>query len=235
MEYLKILSLKHSIAVITSIHQPNTDILLMFNKLYVLAKGGICLYSGPPQDLNHHLNECQIICSEYQIPIEVLIKYAIKGISDENVLRLSENTSKDNQSLLEKCENEAKLFPNGIPFKSKSFKLIDMWYLLLRSMTKSYISEWKSILIQLLLYIMFPLITTGVYNSQIGEPDGCISLSFNSTTSCEQQLYDDSLLDENTKFIYFSSTFIQISITTLIFPHEVKLFLNEHRNGDYII
>ena len=45
----------------------------MFDTLYVLAKGGRCVYSGPPEHLTQHLNECQIILNENQVPIETLI------------------------------------------------------------------------------------------------------------------------------------------------------------------
>jgi hypothetical protein len=70
---------------------------MTFDKLYVLAKGGVCVYSGPAQDLNKHLRECDIICSEIQIPIEVLMKVASNGIKDDRVVKLVNKTSEERE------------------------------------------------------------------------------------------------------------------------------------------
>jgi ABC-type multidrug transport system ATPase subunit len=75
-------------SIITSIHQPNNDLFMMFNNIYVLAKGGICVYSDLPQDLKTHLSECDIICNEFQVPIEVLLKVSSEGINDKNVKKI---------------------------------------------------------------------------------------------------------------------------------------------------
>ena len=66
MNCLNNLSKTNKIAIITSIHQPNNDIMLMFDQIYVMAKGGICVFAGRPLHLRNHLNECQIMCSSFQ-------------------------------------------------------------------------------------------------------------------------------------------------------------------------
>ncbi len=237
MVCLRQMSQKHNIAIITIIHQPNSDIIMMFDKLYVLAKGGVCVYFGSPQNLNSFLNECEIKCKEFQIPIEVLIKVAINSINNEQVLKMVKKTTKENQKRLNRCLNETELFPDGIPFKSKIFKPIDMWHLLLRTMTCNYISQWKSLLIQFILFVTLPLILKIIFNPNIGIPDGCYSFLHNHNISCSKQLENDSLLDQNIKFLFFISTlaiFIQLTVTTLTFPFEVKIFINEHRNSKQI-
>ena len=40
----KCLSKEHNISIITSIHQPNLELLMYFDMLYVLAKGGLTVY-----------------------------------------------------------------------------------------------------------------------------------------------------------------------------------------------
>ena len=62
----------------TSIHQPNSDVLMMFDKLYVLAKRGKCVWNGETTKLKSHLQLSQVQCEEWQIPIEQLIKVASK-------------------------------------------------------------------------------------------------------------------------------------------------------------
>jgi hypothetical protein len=206
----------------------------MFDKLYVLAKGGICVFSGPPKNLGSHLSECGILCDEFQFPIEVMLKIATYSKNDDQVIELANKTLEEKVILLNRCKNETHLFPNGIPFKSKYFKLRDFWNLLLRTMTNTYISQWKSLITQLLFYIVFALITTKLFNSEMGKPDGCFSFLFNSNTSCYKQLDDDSLLDQNAKYYLFTSQlvmFIQLLVSVLTFSIDVKIFLNEHRNS----
>ena len=75
---LKNLAKKYQLAIVTSIHQPNSDVLMMFDKLYVLARGGRCVFDGETNQLKSHLEQCQVECLEWQIPIEELIKVASK-------------------------------------------------------------------------------------------------------------------------------------------------------------
>jgi hypothetical protein len=210
---------------------------MMFDKLYVLAKGGNCVYSGRPQDLNTHLNECDIKCSEFQVPIEVLLKHACNGSENKQVMKLAENTSKEKQTILSRCENEAQLFLNGIQFKSKRFKLIDFWYLLLRVMTYTYRYYWKLLVFKLVLFTTFGYALTLFFRSDIGKASGCISFGHNFNQTCHktvERLEEESLLFQNISYnllVVMIITFQQIVITTLTFTTEVKMFLNEHRNG----
>ncbi|XP_054157346.1 uncharacterized protein LOC128955701 [Oppia nitens] len=237
IEYLRLLSRKHNISIITSIHQPNTDALLMFDKLYVLAKGGVCVYFGPPRQLEHHLNQCQIQCQEHQVPIEVTLKVATRGADNRQVIKLAKKAQEDNRLVLhQKCKIDTKLSPNGIPFESKCFNMLDVWYLLLRTMRHTYLSHWKTLFIQLLFYIFCPLLIAKTVNYNIGRPDGCLEYTFRTNQSCFNQLTDDSLLDQNLKYQAFTSVlvmFIQICTTTLTFTADVKIFMGEHRNKWY--
>ncbi|CAG2120665.1 unnamed protein product [Medioppia subpectinata] len=46
--------------------------------LYVLSKGGHCVYAGPPAQLRAHLNSCGIACPVEFAPIEFILKIASK-------------------------------------------------------------------------------------------------------------------------------------------------------------
>jgi hypothetical protein len=206
----------------------------MFDKLYVLAKGGVCVFSGRPQHLKIHLMECKIICSQIQVPIEVLLKVASKGMNDQQVLRLTNKTSKNKENIIMRTKTETELFPDGIQFKSQKFQLIDTWNLLIRCMSYTYVSHWKSLIIQSLCYLVFGFNLTLLYNSDIGKPDGCFILNSTSNSTTTESLREQSLLDQNLKFIFFAVTIVvclQMLGTTLTFPAEVKIFFNEHRNG----
>ena len=73
---LKNLAKNYQLAIVTSIHQPNSDLLMIFDKLYVLAKRGICVFDGKTNQLKSDLERCQVECLDWQVPIEQLIKVA---------------------------------------------------------------------------------------------------------------------------------------------------------------
>ena len=68
------------ITVIVSIHAPNTETLNLFDQIYVPAKGGICIYSGPPGEIASQLQrQLNLAIAPQQPPIEVLLKIACSG------------------------------------------------------------------------------------------------------------------------------------------------------------
>ena len=233
---LKDVSRRHNIGVVTSIHQPNNDVLMLFDKLYVLAKGGLCLYDGSPQCLREHLNEADIDINEYQVPIEVLLKIGSKY--DERVRELVDLTLKQRNDLRHRCITEGRLSPKGIPKKSLNFDLTRMWYLFQRTTAYSFQSQWKAMVIQFIFILSLGFVITQLYNKHIGEADGCFSFEQkNTTTTCfksMETLKEESYLSQNLRFVFFSGILIQFLTTvatTLIFTTEVRIFLNEHKNG----
>lgn len=78
---LRGLANKHKMTVIASIHVPNERTLALFDKLYILARGGVAIYSGPPDGLQGYLEEkLQFKIEERQKPIEVALKIACEGL-----------------------------------------------------------------------------------------------------------------------------------------------------------
>lgn len=76
---LQKLTKMYQITVIASIHAPNDETLSFFDKLYVLAKGGVCIYSGPPSQIQERLDQAQYEAFEEQPPIEALVSIACNG------------------------------------------------------------------------------------------------------------------------------------------------------------
>ena len=68
----------------------------MFDNIYVLAKGGVCVYYGLPIGLRQHLTECNINCNENQIPIEVLLKICSEDKNNNQNIQQMINKSKIN-------------------------------------------------------------------------------------------------------------------------------------------
>jgi hypothetical protein len=209
---------------------------MAFDKLYVLAKGGFCIFSGPPQKLAFHLNECDITCNQFQLPIEVLLKHS-SSFNYEIVEKLAKNTSKENQMIFSRCECETILIPDGIQFRSKRFKLIDLWLLFSRNMIHTYRYFWKHLLMQFISYLIFGYIPSIIFRPDIGKPSGCINFEENFNSTCNKtadKIEEESLLTQNITYNLFVAIiliFLQCIATTINISQGIKIFFNEHRNG----
>lgn len=238
---LKSVSRSHDISIVASIHQPNSDILSMFDHLYVLSIGGKCIFSGPSAKLRRHLLQCGIECTQDQIPIEEILTAATNEVNSEEVNSLVNKTLRDRRKLFENCIKEANLAPEGIPLEIRKFNFTDFWILLSRTSRNLSRTQLKPLITQFVSYMMIILILTNMYNKDIGTPDGCFIVENNANTNCTksaQTLHEESLLEQNILFMFFSFimlTFLQLVSTALIFSSETKIFFNEHKNGSYYI
>lgn len=66
---LKALTARHGISIVVSIHQPNNELLTMFDNIHVLAAGGLDVYEGAPDRLIDRLNECGVDCKDQDLAI----------------------------------------------------------------------------------------------------------------------------------------------------------------------
>src|ERR1700728_2917887 len=115
-------------SVIVSIHQPNSDLMQMFDTIYVLAKGGVCLYSGLPLNLRQHLNECHIDCNQNQVPIEVLLRISSEHKNNEFYQKLF---LKQNENSIDTKMYEHMRLVYGKQNISKRFSFKDTYNLLM--------------------------------------------------------------------------------------------------------
>jgi ABC-2 type transporter len=238
---LKRVARKHQITIVTSIHQPNADVLMMFDYVYVLAKGGKCVFSDMPSKLAIHLHDSGINFTEWQIPIEVLLKIASKGENDAQKKRLYQRTFLKCASIMDKCKEEAVLKENGIEFKAQNFSINDFWNLLERNSLCFIRSQWKLLLIQLIYFLSFIGTLSQMFNPDMGKANGCFSLTPNgNATTCGvqsvEEIRESTFLIQNGRNVGFTLIvlfFLETIFTTVAIPGEVKIFLNEHANGWY--
>lgn len=63
-------------AIAASIHQPTARILQNFDRLYVLASNGKCMYDGPTAQLVPHLAKYNLACQTYHNPADFVLEVA---------------------------------------------------------------------------------------------------------------------------------------------------------------
>ena len=204
----------------------------MFDSVYVLAKGGVCVYSGLPQNLRQHLNECRIDCNENQIPIEVLIKLSFKGITDNSVQQLVHKTQENRKVL--NFDNLMKREGN-LNIESKPFKIIDFWYLLIRYLYRNYVSQRKTLFTILLLFSGFITFIAKCFNPKISETNGCFHLNASSNMTCLETEDEKSILSQNQSLVYFTMfwSLIYFSVSqTESYGRDLKIFQMEYQNSE---
>nr|XP_046917637.1 ABC transporter G family member 33-like [Dermatophagoides farinae] len=245
MKCLQRLSEQNGITVIVSIHAPSSDILNMFDQLYIIAKGGVCIYSDHPDRLRPHLNQITgISLNEEDSPIQEYLRIASNGIDDEQVRKLTQEsvqqshlrlTSHINKLAENECPFES--IPKGIPHYSKKFRFFDLWTQFKRLLCLTFIADVR-VLIGVFVettvnLILFALIT----NKDMVMPGGCMPFDiehYNQT--CQDKLKDDRLNMTLIVFLTFITLLflgLSIGMNSLIAVNSMKVFRHEYRKGWY--
>ena len=240
---LRKLARLHNLCIITSIHQPNTDVLMMFDDVYVLAKGGVCVYSGHPNEIRQHLSQHSASNDVHKdlFPIEELIKYSCLDHNNFQVKNLVQATK---TKILDKnsynLNEETQLVLDGIPNNRVRFSIHSIWILIIRYCYFIRGFQWIHLLIFPLCLLIDGLIMGLIFDPKIALPSGCINLEDDFNNTCartEQQLTDES--DLRTNFAYtvtHLNMFLNLIMlqSALMFSKDFVYFLNEHRNGKTI-
>ena len=206
----------------------------MFDNIYVLAKGGVCVYSGPPTALRQHLSECNVECNENQVPIEVLIKTSFEGYSDRKVQNMCQKPEVNNNFY--NNLNDMKVITNGLKRNVKNFSFTDFWYVLLRLCDRTFVSDIKIFVLQLLTYVVVIASCLLGMNPEVYRSDGCIAMNNTFDTSCAQRREEESL---STTFAAFSSFLMAVTANILcfiigfVYINDLKIFVSEHRSCEF--
>jgi hypothetical protein len=164
----------------------------MFDNLYVLAKGGVCVYFGAPQDLSTHLTQCQIRCNENQVPIETLVRIASKGTADMSVIEMRNKTYSQIFNTIQCKINETKQIV--IQTKSKSFYLKDIYLLIMRNITEFYSYKWRQSLLCFTAIVGIIVVMSLQFNANIGKYTDCMAMNVTLNESCIEHIDSDYMI-----------------------------------------
>ena len=234
IECLRSVAVNHNICVICSIHQPNEELFRMFDKIYVMARGGHQLYSGPPQRLRHYLSELDIKVNDNEIPIEILLKYSSLGIIEEKVRQMNEKClEQTNREYKEYSEENMRLTSNGLKCHPKAFNSFDTLTLLRRQFRLSFRAQIKQFIIKLNILFLMNVFMVILFDSRNGQYDGCASLN-NDNKTCSQIQDDKSYLFNSTSFLgvgIYYMIIAQIMLMAPLYIDQYTVFCNEYKNG----
>ncbi|XP_074604255.1 ATP-binding cassette sub-family G member 1-like [Brevipalpus obovatus] len=119
-----------------------------------------------------------------------------------------------------------------------------MMYLLRRSFLHGTCREPLWLFIRVGLHLFVALLLSMLYDNDIGLSDGCLWVNdkgYYHNPNCSDRislttLREESNIDRNIPFLFFNLLFLMFASlmpTVLTFPSEIKIFMNEHRNGWY--
>lgn len=251
MRCLRQLTAVHRITVLVSIHLPNDEILRMFDQLYILAKGGVAIYAGAPENLGANLRlQLGIEVEGSRPPVEEYLKLACHGIDDSRVSRLADQTLIEEHQYLTTNQQQLRFLTNGsgMPRRLKSFTIRDFFLQLYRIFYIVFIVDFRILAYQLLVYACFLLTIATVFDHRMIRPSMCYPLDDqdrdqdNSTTettstgvggTCQQQLDDEAFTDSYIAYQAFCNMFfgvIMLGVGAILFTPMLKMFRHEHRN-----
>ena len=206
---LKNLAQKHSIAILASIHQPNNNIVNLFNQLYVLTSRGQCVYNDHPIRLKDYLVECQVQLMDYQVSIEELIKIASIDSNNDVSNKLVDEMFNDSILSNESFIKDSKLLKNSHPQEIKSFNLTDVLILLRRTARNELIGGWRTQIALLICYSLSLITMIYLFPNDIGSDPGCTEerTDLRNISLVNQRILDvlignEQKYQQNIKFIF---------------------------------
>ncbi len=228
------LAANHRMTIIASIHSPSSEILQYFHQLYVLAKGGVCIYSGPPQSLQAYFVDVKKLNEEQ--PIETLIRIACTDLQSPQLQQLANRTLRSESSQIYAQLPQLTHLPHGLPAQTKPFSFTDLYLQFCRYSRVTFLSQYRLFLGQLLFFIGLTFTFASFFNRKMVVPSGCYARDAGNSSACENDFLRNLLLTENINYICLNravQAYIIMCTSTMLYSSLVKVFRNEHRNRWY--
>lgn len=235
--------------MVTTIHQPSSVILALYDQLYILARGGVCVFSGALDEVEPHLqatfhpeddpDQPTPLHHRYAYPIEELIKHAcndwrhpiVQKLATANEKRLAE----DGEAAW--ARQHLQLAPDGVPRNRARFTFASVWALAARY--AAYIGGhlWKLYALQLVTYLSYGTVLSMVFPPDIASVSGCYDPEDDFNNTCSKSAEDiasDLLLEDNLRYTFLAQLVYLLLVAfsaAISFGGIFKYFVLEHRNG----
>lgn len=191
------------------------------------------------------------ITSKIQTPMERLLKIAAKP--SQTTMKLASRVLTTREEILDLSKKFGIYAPNGVETGTPRIKFRNIILSFRRNLKHKVRFYWRPIVFHYLIIIGLSFILTSAFNENIGVPDSCFNQTSNTTigrlvitetdtliADFNEQivtLYGQNLVEENLKFMFVISiclALFQMIISVNGLNEEVKVAINEHRNGQFL-
>lgn len=239
---LKRVASAHSLTILVSIHQPTQAILDKFNQIFILARGGVSIYNGSPNDLGqfiHHQIPELLTANTDNTPIELLIRASCSPWPNYLTLKMKKliEVPFNNSSANNELNKQTYLSLDGVMANRNRFTFHSVHQLSARYLQYIRAYLWKEWAAYLYICIVFATNLRLLFSTQMIYSSGCINFEADDLSSCAktpQKVQNEMLIKDN--FIYVYYCFVIYFILPLLYTavsmyQEINVFRNEHRNG----
>ena len=194
MACLRRLAATNGNTIIASIHTPNEETLQLFDQLYIMARGGVAIFSGSPASLSTRLKELEdsdfensdedsdlemetVFTSPEAPPIEAMLKVACRGFEHEDVLQLAGPVKvQSNLAISKQITSLTRQPQGGIQQSYKLFNPCDLLTETLRLFRLTFFNARSSLLSTFLLFVFFFVMLTSIFDHHKATAKGCFSV-----------------------------------------------------------
>ncbi len=229
----------------------------MFDSLYCLARGGVCIYSGPPNGIADHLRSAAVVndgteAAAISFPIEQLISYSCEGPQCELVQRLMRAASGDTEqrsAIAAELTANTQLAPEGVLQNRTRFSLSSVAVLSHRYLVHIVGYQWRELLAFALILFYYGNNLHVFWPSSIATVSGCLNLeddlSGNHSARCggrrseseSEQGREEKAVEDSVKYTVFMCIlfllFIVLQASLTLYREMSGSFLCEKRNGKH--
>jgi hypothetical protein len=235
-------------------------VLEQFDRLYVLAQGGNCVYDGPTDQLLYRLRSIGLQCAPYFNPADLLLQLASGELGMQRVHQL---TATHRLNSIAHVQQTLVTYPHLIvrrdlsrphhkanatsspttPMSRNDHGLSSNWwsqfYLLIARSARCSTRRPTLTLLRTAYFALFALFIYYTYNYPIGRFEGCAAQSTGDIPSDAPPLdyaQASARLADNASLLFFVCMFLVISSVlpaALAFPLEFAQFARERANGWY--
>lgn len=215
----------------------------LFDKLYVLAKGGVCIYNGQTVSLVNYLKNFNFKCPTYFNPTDLMIQISCQEYGEKSFKEMIRHQSavtkqeliRDTACLKYKYDL-SKLVNDMVEVKKPN--IISQIRLLIERDFKNSSRRPLLNILRFCYFTFFALFIWLTYNYNIGVFNGCYSELLNTSNNLNQMNYAQRLaqLSDNSSILFFITMFLVISSimpAALTIPTEITIFIKERSNCWY--
>lgn len=233
-------------SIVTTIHQPSSKVMSLFDRVYLMAAGGRLAFNGSPEDIVPVLKKVGSPCPPFYNPIDHMIE-VVSGDYGRNkidrLIRLEASKKVEFNAKLESVSAQSlrkAILYDPCPFEDH------LWIQVQRS-TIQLLRDPILFSLRVVLHFLMAFFFASLWGLSIGRGAGCptfnkqsmspISVAVSANLTKEEQL-DADRVNDNLIFSVYGGMFTMyaaVMITVLSFPLDVKVLAKEYFNGWYTV